>query len=94
VPRAPPPRGFRLSMGDFAGLLSVTQGLRFSYVAELETTEYATTERGKKITHSQDEVDHALTLLAEAGAAKHLQQASSKKKASDDQFREAAQVAR
>jgi hypothetical protein len=34
---------------------------------ELETTEYVITERGKKITHTQDEVDRALTLLAECG---------------------------
>ncbi len=40
--------------------------------AELETTEYAITERGKKITHSQEEVDHALTLLAEVGGSQTL----------------------
>ena len=39
---------------------------------ELETTEYAITERGKKITHTQEEVDHALTLLAEAGGSQTL----------------------
>ncbi len=38
-------------------------------MSELEISENAITERGKKITHSQDEVDHALTLLAECGGS-------------------------